>query len=397
MTNKWTTKKGRVKVLHRLALLGTLLVYGGLLIPGRVYAGLGQDLSFPYYSEASAACSGSSILVGSDNAEKVWNFFISKGLEPFQAAGIMGNLQAESHFDPSIEERGGTGIGIAQWSFGRHDALVAAAQAQGVDIHQDNDANLSFQLDYLYNESMGRDSRSFPGTPEWEGIKRTVNETSTDHAVGSTTYWEYNFERPLVAGQPIRIQFATALLALYGSGTGAGSPSGGSSGGCGDNADNGSLPSGTPQELAQQILDSGKVSGDSRYIAQIQSYASGNTSCNINPVILGMILAMSERFTIHISSLNRLCTGVIVGAGRNSRHYIEGGGHAVDLDRVDGVEVTGGTAKDLEVINYLLPKLPPGSRIGQSQCRTTPIQLPSGITEFAGDPCTHLHMDAEPQ
>src|SRR5262245_59249479 len=48
-----------------------------------------------------------------------FTFFVSKGLTPIQAAGIVGNLDQESGVDPnSVQYGGGPGRGIAQWSVG---------------------------------------------------------------------------------------------------------------------------------------------------------------------------------------------------------------------------------------------------------------------------------------
>ena len=45
--------------------------------------------------------SGSTNLEGNDNAEKIWNFFKSKGWSDEQVAGVMGSLWGESHhFQP---------------------------------------------------------------------------------------------------------------------------------------------------------------------------------------------------------------------------------------------------------------------------------------------------------
>src|SRR5690606_18056597 len=59
-------------------------------------------------------------LVGNDNAEKIWNFFIDKGLTAEQTAGIMGNIRKESNFEPDITEGdpswAGAGFGIMQWT-----------------------------------------------------------------------------------------------------------------------------------------------------------------------------------------------------------------------------------------------------------------------------------------
>src|SRR5689334_18167388 len=54
----------------------------------------------------SESCSSSANLVGSENAEKIYHFFISQGMQPYQAAGIMGNMQAESHFETRLVEYG---------------------------------------------------------------------------------------------------------------------------------------------------------------------------------------------------------------------------------------------------------------------------------------------------
>lgn len=158
-------------------------------------------------------------LSGTDNAEKVWNYFISKSLSPEQAAGVMGNLQAESGFIPDNQENdkpfGTGGWGVAQWTAGRRVTLVNAVLAAGLPYTNEQtppdqvDALLAFELEYLYNESNARNSRSYPGTNEWEGLKRQA--TARD----ATYYWEYNFERPAVAGQEVRFRFAEEILKKY--------------------------------------------------------------------------------------------------------------------------------------------------------------------------------------
>src|SRR5690349_1628456 len=65
-----------------------------------------------------------------------FNFFVSKGLTKFQAAGIVGNLMQESNVIPTaVQYGGGPGRGIAQWSVGgrwdsSHDDNVAWYAAQ---------------------------------------------------------------------------------------------------------------------------------------------------------------------------------------------------------------------------------------------------------------------------
>lgn len=101
----------------------------------------------------------SSPLVGNDNAEKIFTYLIDKGLTAEQAAGILGNFQQESGFDPAIIQGGqiagpnykpvnSIGFGIAQWTFtARQAPLVSLAESSGRSV-----IDLSAQLDFLWQE-----------------------------------------------------------------------------------------------------------------------------------------------------------------------------------------------------------------------------------------------------
>lgn len=97
-------------------------------------------------SGSSASFSG---LSGNDNAEKAFKFFTGKGLSNAAAAGIIGNLSAESGIDPSKEQYGGgPGRGIAQWEIGgRFDSLQEFAQSHGKEWN-----DLETQLEFLNSE-----------------------------------------------------------------------------------------------------------------------------------------------------------------------------------------------------------------------------------------------------
>ena len=110
-----------------------------------------------------------------DNAQKIWDKLISAGLTPAGAAGLMGNLYAESGLRPdnlqnSCEKRlgysdadytaavdcgaygsfvtDGAGYGLAQWTYpSRKAALLAYARARGRSI-----GDLDIQADYLLQE-----------------------------------------------------------------------------------------------------------------------------------------------------------------------------------------------------------------------------------------------------
>ena len=179
-------------------------------------------------TDNTSCCSnggGTGTLVGANNEEKIFNYLSSgKGITAIHAAGIMGNMKAESSFNPTALESdntpGGTGRGLVQWSFGRRIALDNAAAAAGVDLAIDNDANLLFQLDYMINESKGRPSITFDGVKEWDGLARTTRVDTFDTTQGSTIYWEANFERPASPGQQSRIDAAIDIMARLGGGGG---------------------------------------------------------------------------------------------------------------------------------------------------------------------------------
>jgi hypothetical protein len=112
-------------------------------------------------SDATSGCcdvSGSANLTGKDNEEKVWNYFKSKGLSDAQVAGIMGNMQQESSFDPERiqysfgggrsqdpTDAGAGGWGLIQWTPG--SKIIDMAKQAGVNgpIYE-----LATQLDLVW-------------------------------------------------------------------------------------------------------------------------------------------------------------------------------------------------------------------------------------------------------
>lgn len=128
---------------------------------------------------------GTSSLDGNDNAEKIWNFFKGKGLTPEETAIIMGNIEAESGYDPAAIESNGEGHGLVQWSFGRKEALLNKAKELGVDWQ-----DLGFQLDFMWEELNGPEKKSFDylkgktdiatATEEWGRLYERPHEGSAN-------------------------------------------------------------------------------------------------------------------------------------------------------------------------------------------------------------------------
>lgn len=114
----------------------------------------------PCEPQATAStASSSNTLTGNDRAEQIYRFLVANGLTPEQAAGVMGNLFAESGLDPAMEEGGRivdanyvpiphTGFGLAQWTDpGRQINLIAYQKSSGKTI-----IDLSMQLEFLWKE-----------------------------------------------------------------------------------------------------------------------------------------------------------------------------------------------------------------------------------------------------
>ena len=134
--------------------------------------------------------------VGSSTERTIWNFLRCKGMSPAGAAGLMGNLYAESGLNPknlqnSYEKRldftdttytaavdsgaysnfvhDSAGYGLAQWTYWSHkESLLNFARRTGASI-----GSLEMQLDFMLRELKGC-------TAVWEVLRtaRTVREAS---------------------------------------------------------------------------------------------------------------------------------------------------------------------------------------------------------------------------
>lgn len=151
-------------------IIAAIILTNEFASPVRAQAGLdepfysGNDILFydPRCDESVA--SGSKLsLNGKDNIQKVMKFLIApeQGLTIAQAAGVVGNLLAESSLDPSIIQGGakadpgytpvnGVGFGIAQWTFtGRQGPLVEFMKPYG------SITDLDGQVGFMWSELTG--------------------------------------------------------------------------------------------------------------------------------------------------------------------------------------------------------------------------------------------------
>ncbi|MDI9472520.1 MAG: SH3 domain-containing protein [Tissierellia bacterium] len=119
----------------------------------------------------------------------VWNDLMSRGYSVAAAAGVMGNIEAESSFIVDAVENTasnpGEGIGLLQWSFSRKEQLIAFAEAMGRPW-----SDIEVQLEFLEFEMNGEEGRVFPGGAEGFKTLTTVEEAVSQFC--------WLFERPAV-------------------------------------------------------------------------------------------------------------------------------------------------------------------------------------------------------
>lgn len=133
---------------------------------------------------------------GSTVQEKVWYALRMAGYSEYAAAGIIGNMYAESGFNPAIVEEGnGIGFGLCQWSFERRTQLENYAKSKGVDP-SDVDTQIEFLLTEINPEGGPASGyASFIGTEGIYGcdMEGWLNATSVGEATKNFCGW---FERP---------------------------------------------------------------------------------------------------------------------------------------------------------------------------------------------------------
>jgi hypothetical protein len=82
-----------------------------------------------------------------------WNFWKSKGLADHQVAGVLGNIKAESAFNPAAIGDGGAAKGLYQWN-DRGPSMIGAVGADWKN-------NPLAQHEFAYKELMGPENRAW--------------------------------------------------------------------------------------------------------------------------------------------------------------------------------------------------------------------------------------------
>ncbi len=120
------------------------------------------------------------------NAEAIYNRLKQHGLPEKSIAAVMGNLYAESRFQPKAvgdkNIKGGSSVGIAQWRESRKQGLISFAQKKGKSPD-----DIATQVDYLMYEIKTK--------PFYSATKQALFNPNLS-AKDTAAVFTKNFERP---------------------------------------------------------------------------------------------------------------------------------------------------------------------------------------------------------
>lgn len=148
-----------------------------------------------------------------DNARYIWNYLKGKGWTEQAIAGVLGNLQHESKFNPGMWENGevvpidtpNRGFGICQWTPARN--LHRFAELKGLDVNK-----MDTQLECLHNDMLpGTTGQYFlhPRYPQFAEVntgEKFMKSTRSPRWLAEA--FLVNFLRPAVFNQPKRWEWA---------------------------------------------------------------------------------------------------------------------------------------------------------------------------------------------
>jgi hypothetical protein len=245
----------------------------------------------PSPSPSGSCCStaSSATLTGKDNEEKTWNFLKASGdLSDAQIAGVMGNLQQESSFNPELNENGSgntqtqpltggaDGWGLAQWTYPFQVVtdLVRTYNISG-PIYE-----LPTQLQLILAQMKNTSPNG--RTHMIQGLKQ-INDASQ-----AASYFDANFEGGTDPSN-IRENNAVAILAKYGGTSGnPGNPGTGSCAGSSGSPDC-TTATGNAKILCEakkydpvDYVWGGGHAGGAAYHQACSTIAANNSACGLD-------------------------------------------------------------------------------------------------------------------
>lgn len=152
---------------------------------------------------------------GGSIEQKTWNAIRGAGYSPIATAAAMGNIQAESGFNPNIiEAGGGGGFGLCQWTGGRRTQLENFAKSKGK-----SPGDIDVQLEFLLVEIANRvSSNSLSLTYEGKKWRMSTWRDSQNLSDATTAFmacFEVPNQSPSINHISRRRQYAQGFYAKY--------------------------------------------------------------------------------------------------------------------------------------------------------------------------------------
>ena len=295
------------------------VIYPGdrLTIPSGGHANGPANTSGTGNTQAASATGGATPNTQQGRINEAMGFFESKGWTRAQAAGIVGNLQAESGVNPNRgQDGGGPGYGLAQWEGPRQRDFKAWS---GHDIHQ---STFHEQLEFIQHEL----------TTTERGAGNALKGATTASQAAQIVCNKY--ERPGIPHMDARIANANAIY-NNASPTNNGGGSTPSTGG-----NNGSAPKPAPANGGNYTVRSGDTMSAiaSRHGVSLAALKAANPQIrNINLIHPGQ--------TVHIPG------GAKAGTPASSNYIVRSGDTMSSIASHHGVSLSALVAANSQIKN----------------------------------------------
>lgn len=207
-------------------------------------------------SAGSSDPGGSVALTGKDNEEKIFNYFLSRGLSPIASAGIDGNFAGESTWNPAS-----SGGYLAQWQGSRATALGNFAKSQGKPI-----TDLQLQLDFVWFGLTHQPG----GDGDYRSLLKDLKAAKTVEE--ATTKFMEVYERPGIPHLDKRIAAAKATLNKYSNNAPGGATSSGGATACCPTGGQAAVADGSPSDWKKMYTGANK--------AKVADMSQGGRSLN---------------------------------------------------------------------------------------------------------------------
>lgn len=176
-------------------------------------------------SGGTCGCPGGD-LSGTNNEQKVFNYLVQNGYSKEQAAGILGNMVAESHVEPTLKQGDspgtvtkpadvinfGGGWGLVQWT----PASKMITPSRNAGASDDEIASLAYQLDFLKKQLLGQGPVAEKAAGDSVRAATTVEQAARAFAGGFERFAGY--ENPNAPTYAEREANAQHMLKLWGGG-----------------------------------------------------------------------------------------------------------------------------------------------------------------------------------